>query len=97
MSKKRSGAYRRRRYKFIKLMLKLFNTLTCGYCGAECSLTSEPISTQATVDHYIPKSKGGSCTFQNYVVCCRSCNNKKGNKIWGLSQKKLLDPSSIRK
>jgi len=33
-----------------------------------------------TVDHIIPKSKGGNGTFGNLVACCRKCNGKKGNK-----------------
>lgn len=32
-----------------------------------------------TIDHIIPKSKGGKFTFENCVTCCSSCNKKKGN------------------
>jgi hypothetical protein len=33
----------------------------------------------ATVDHIIPKSRGGNSLPINTVGCCRKCNNEKGN------------------
>ena len=33
----------------------------------------------ATVDHIIPKSRGGTSSPINTVMCCRKCNNEKGN------------------
>ena len=32
------------------------------------------------VDHIIPRSKGGTHTWDNVATCCRSCNGKKGNR-----------------
>jgi 5-methylcytosine-specific restriction endonuclease McrA len=43
----------------------------CQYCGATRKLT---------IDHVIPKSKGGSDDWDNLVVACSSCNIKKGDK-----------------
>jgi 5-methylcytosine-specific restriction endonuclease McrA len=43
----------------------------CQYCGATRKLT---------IDHVIPKSKGGSDDWDNLVVACSSCNTKKGDK-----------------
>jgi len=34
-----------------------------------------------TVDHIIPKSKGGANHISNYQPMCRKHNNKKGNKL----------------
>jgi 5-methylcytosine-specific restriction endonuclease McrA len=34
-----------------------------------------------TVDHRIPKSKGGSDDLSNLQTMCHSCNHKKGSKI----------------
>lgn len=45
----------------------------CVYCG-------EQNKTKLTIDHVIPKSKGGSNSWQNLVTCCKSCNIKKDNK-----------------
>ncbi|MGB0239183.1 MAG: HNH endonuclease, partial [Cycloclasticus sp.] len=33
-----------------------------------------------TVDHIIPRSKGGQNTWENMVACCESCNTKKGDQ-----------------
>jgi 5-methylcytosine-specific restriction endonuclease McrA len=45
---------------------------TCQYCGATSKLT---------LDHVIPKSKGGDDSWENLVVACSSCNTKKGDKF----------------
>lgn len=42
----------------------------CQYCGSTRSLT---------IDHVLPKSKGGGDTWENLVTCCCSCNVKKSN------------------
>ena len=51
---------------------------SCQYCGA---------TTRLTIDHVIPKSKGGQDTWENLVVACSSCNVKKSDKL--LEQTKL--------
>ena len=43
---------------------------TCQYCGKMNNLT---------IDHVIPRSKGGGDRWDNVVVCCIRCNNKKGS------------------
>lgn len=43
----------------------------CVYCGSKKNLT---------VDHVIPKSRGGDNSWTNLVTCCSPCNRKKGNK-----------------
>jgi|TARA_B100000282_G_scaffold268816_1_gene221867 hypothetical protein len=52
----------------------------CQYCGATKNLT---------IDHVIPKSKGGEDTWENLVVACSSCNVKKGNKLLEQTNMKL--------
>ena len=44
----------------------------CQYCGSTRSLT---------IDHVIPRSKGGGDTWENLVVACSPCNIKKGDKM----------------
>ncbi|GAA1368470.1 HNH endonuclease [Brevibacterium luteolum] len=43
---------------------------TCAYCRGHAN----------TVDHVLPRSRGGGNTWQNLVACCRSCNNEKGDR-----------------
>ena len=43
----------------------------CVYCESKRNLT---------IDHVIPKSRGGGNSWQNLVTCCGSCNSKKGDK-----------------
>ena len=44
----------------------------CQYCGSTKSLT---------IDHVIPRSRGGKDTWENLVVACSPCNVKKGDKM----------------
>jgi len=46
----------------------------CAYCGNEFS------SSQLTIDHVHPKSRGGSNQWTNCVTACRPCNHRKGWK-----------------
>lgn len=45
---------------------------TCQYCGKK--------SKHLTVDHVIPRERGGTYGWQNLVVCCMECNNRKRNR-----------------
>jgi 5-methylcytosine-specific restriction endonuclease McrA len=46
---------------------------TCQYCGRE--------SHGLTVDHVIPRSRGGSSAWDNIVAACAPCNRRKGNRL----------------
>jgi len=46
----------------------------CQYCSCRLDGSS------ATVDHVIPRCRGGRHTWNNVVTCCLKCNRKKGNK-----------------
>ena len=48
---------------------------TCQYCG-----DALPPS-DLTLDHVIPRSRGGNSTWENLVACCHSCNRRKGNRM----------------
>ena len=43
----------------------------CGYCGSGKNLT---------IDHIIPRSRGGDNSWKNLVTSCGRCNNNKGDK-----------------
>src|SRR3954454_15110978 len=46
---------------------------TCQYCGHERG--------SLTVDHVIPRSKGGASSWENIVTCCAPCNRRKGDRL----------------
>lgn len=46
---------------------------TCQYCGKH--------TRDLTLDHIIPRSRGGQNTWENLVASCRPCNGKKGNRF----------------
>jgi 5-methylcytosine-specific restriction endonuclease McrA len=48
---------------------------TCQYCGHERG--------NLTVDHVVPRSKGGKSTWDNIVTCCAPCNRRKGDRLPG--------------
>ena len=54
---------------------------TCQYCGKLLDRR------RATRDHVIPVSKGGRSTWNNLVLCCRDCNERKGSSIWTPNKK----------
>ncbi len=47
---------------------------TCQYCGAT------PPRSQLTVDHVLPKVRGGQTTWDNVVCACQTCNLRKGSR-----------------
>lgn len=56
----------------------------CTSCGVKCVHPNKDNYNQsnaATLDHIIPKSKGGSHTYDNVTLLCRSCNIIKSDKI----------------
>ncbi len=44
---------------------------TCVYCGKD----------GRTIDHIVPKSRGGESSWLNLAACCQRCNNKKGDQL----------------
>lgn len=44
---------------------------TCQYCGAAAE----------NLDHVVPRSRGGTHTWDNIVAACRRCNSRKENRL----------------
>lgn len=53
----------------------------CAYCGRRVATKRKPGCVRMTIDHVIPRSKGGPNTADNLVAACKDCNYKKGNKM----------------
>lgn len=57
---------------------------TCQYCHKVFN------SGDLTLDHVIPRSRGGDTSWENLVACCHRCNNRKGNRTPEEALMKLL-------
>jgi 5-methylcytosine-specific restriction endonuclease McrA len=63
----------RERVPFNRRNLKILYGDFCAYCGKK----SDPV----TVEHVIPRSKGGKSDYTNVVIACKKCNCKKDNRL----------------
>ena len=57
---------------------------TCQYCGDVLP------SAELTLDHVVPRSRGGLSAWENLVACCHPCNRRKGNQLAHEAGMKLL-------
>src|SRR6202142_1240495 len=57
---------------------------TCQFCGEVLA------SGDLTLDHVVPRSRGGASTWENLVACCHFCNRRKGNQLPGEASMKLM-------
>lgn len=56
----------------------------CVYCG--------DVNGRLTLDHVIPRSKGGDSVWENVVTSCAPCNLRKGNRLLEEVSMKLSSP-----
>ena len=54
---------------------------SCQYCGSKSNLT---------IDHIIPKQKGGNDSWENLIIACSPCNSRKGNRSLLEANMKLM-------
>lgn len=60
------------------------DNFTCQYCG------SRPGSSELSIDHVMPRSRGGLTTWDNCVLACVSCNTRKADRTPAQAGMKLL-------
>ena len=67
--------------------MKIFerDNYTCHYCGDK--VTEDNV----TLDHLIPRSKGGDNSRENLVTCCLECNSIKGGRTFQEAAPDLLE------
>jgi hypothetical protein len=90
------------RYEVIK-SLELRDGPDCFYCGQIFSIDRP--GAQRTLDHYMPRSLGGSNEPKNLRLACYSCNHAKAdmtgdefcNSIWLETKRKSVLESRLRK
>jgi 5-methylcytosine-specific restriction endonuclease McrA len=58
----------------------------CQYCG------NTPPSQQLSLDHVVPRSRGGDTSWENVVCCCVRCNTRKGGRTPQEARMSLLRP-----
>jgi 5-methylcytosine-specific restriction endonuclease McrA len=54
----------------------------CQYCGSR--------SRELTLDHVVPKHRGGGHSWDNLVSACRPCNHRKGGKTLDEARMRLM-------
>jgi len=57
---------------------------TCQYCGAK--------SSRLTIDHVVPRARGGDHSWSNLVTACPACNLRKGGRTLQEAHMTLLHP-----
>lgn len=62
--------------KFSRANVFLRDLYQCQYCAETFD------KKELTLDHMIPRASGGKTTWENSVTACKSCNFKKGSKLW---------------
>ena len=60
--------------KFSRKNVIIRDNFECQYCGKKFSFNS------GTIDHIVPRSRGGVSDYSNCVACCKTCNSVKANK-----------------
>jgi len=62
------------------VVVDLFNEQAglCCYCQRSMTLRLNRPRT-ATIDHIVPRSKGGANSLFNYISACRPCNERKAD------------------
>jgi 5-methylcytosine-specific restriction endonuclease McrA len=81
---KKVVGYFRRGVKFNRKNVWLRDKSTCQYCGHKVSLTD------FTFDHVLPRRMGGKTSWENIVVACYDCNQKKQDRTPQQAKMRLL-------
>ena len=74
----------KRRIRFSRYNIFARDKNTCQYCGYKFSRS------ELNLDHVIPRSQGGTSTWENVVCSCHRCNRKKGGKTPDQARMKLI-------
>ena len=61
---------------------------TCQYCGVQ------PGKAGLTIDHILPRSRGGDTIWENVVTACGPCNRRKGSRTPEEAGMQLIQPPS---
>jgi 5-methylcytosine-specific restriction endonuclease McrA len=76
------NGFPRRTVAFSRRNLYRRDNFTCQYCG------SQPGTELLSIDHVVPRCRGGRSTWENCVLACLDCNKRKASRT--------LDEAGIR-
>lgn len=79
----------KRSVKFSRENLYLRDEGRCQYCGDAVARSGEGDS-RFQYEHVTPRAQGGQTTWENIVVACNDCNQRKGNRTPEQAGMKLL-------
>ncbi len=74
----------RPRVKLTRREIFIRDDYTCQYCGRH--------SHDLTIDHIVPRSRGGGHSWDNLVSACKSCNHRKGGRLPNEARMNLRHP-----
>src|SRR5688500_12552842 len=70
--------------RFSRFNVLLRDGFMCQYCG------DHPHARELTMDHVIPRAKGGATRWNNVVAACRECNHRKGSRTPDEARMRLM-------
>jgi 5-methylcytosine-specific restriction endonuclease McrA len=79
---------KRHRIRYSKRNIFARDRWRCQYCGEKL-----PIA-RLTIDHVVPRAKGGVTCWENVVTCCEPCNRHKADKTVKQARMSLLSEPS---
>ena len=83
---------KRRAFRFSRENVFARDGGSCQYCAARVSRQD------ATYDHVLPRARGGHTTWENVVISCFPCNQRKGGRTPGEAGMALLvEPAKPKK
>ena len=71
---RRYNGFHRQRVKFSRRNIFVRDRNTCQYCANKFR------TQELTLDHVLPRSRGGLATWENIVLACQRCNRRKANR-----------------
>ena len=80
----RFGRFLRHEVKFNRRNIYGRDQNRCQYCGKKFS------TAELSLDHIVPRSRGGPTTWENIVCACLKCNVRKGGRTPNQAQMKLI-------
>lgn len=90
----------RRRAHWSRKGVLVRDNYTCVYCGAKPGTLQKGkvlARSDLTVDHILPRSRGGKDHWTNTACACYGCNHRKGNRLPNEAGMKLLwEPKTPR-